>query len=216
MRARTYPVQLHLAGKRVLVVGAGHVATRKVERLVECGAEVHVIAREASNVVCELAQQDRLKLSLRNLSRVEPGDITGFSLVIAATDSDVLNAEVAAACRTAQVWVSRVDAPLESDFTLPALARGEHVEATVSTQGTAPSAARRLAKELARWVQAGPDRFALEIARARSALRGQQGAQEKLRQLADGKLFDACVASDEARIAGLMQHTLSSPQGGLA
>lgn len=215
MSPRSYPIQLHLAGRKVLVAGAGRVATRKIERLVACGAELHVVACEASGIVQRLAQEQKLSLSLRS---VQAADAACVFLVIAATDSAEANAMLADACRAANVLVSRVDAPGESDFTIPARALGEYVEATVSTKGTAPSAARRLGRELAQWISRGPDRFVQEIARARRALAGHPDAQTLLRNLADGELFDACAAHDEARIASLSARALgpSNHEGGLA
>ena len=88
MAARSYPIQLQLAGRKVLVAGAGRVATRKIERLVQCGASVHVVAREASGIVQRLAREQKLQLSLRS---VEAADVNGMFLVIAATNSTEAN-----------------------------------------------------------------------------------------------------------------------------
>jgi siroheme synthase (precorrin-2 oxidase/ferrochelatase) len=91
---------------------------------------------------------------------------------------------------------------------VPALARGESVEATVSTRGTAPSASRRLAKELRAWVKHGPDRFAREMAQARVKLRGHPEAIARLRKLGNGDLYEACAAADETKIQALLASAL--------
>ena len=44
-----YPVLLELSGRRVLVVGAGRIATRRLPRLMEAGADVQVVAPAASD-----------------------------------------------------------------------------------------------------------------------------------------------------------------------
>jgi siroheme synthase (precorrin-2 oxidase/ferrochelatase) len=67
----SYPVHLRLDGRRVLVAGAGAVATRKILRLAETSAEVHVVARSASAPVRELASTGRITLDERS---VQPGD----------------------------------------------------------------------------------------------------------------------------------------------
>lgn len=202
----SYPMQLRLTGRAVLVAGAGRVATRKIERLVESGAQVQVVAPEASGIVSRLAREGRLALALRP---VAADDARGKFLVIAATDDAQENARLAEASRKLGALVSRVDAPDESDFIVPAVTRGQHVEATISTGGAAPSASRRLGKELARWVAQGPDRFAAELATARRALRGHPEAAQRLRRLGESPLFEACAAQDEARIQELLDAALS-------
>lgn len=201
MKQRSYPIHLNLAGRPVLVAGAGRVATRKIERLVEAQATLTVVSLEASVIVRQLANEQKLSLQLRPAA---DEDTRGMLLVLCATDDGALNARLAAAARSQGALVSRVDAPEDSDFTVPAVARGESVEATVSTGGAAPSASRRLARELRAWVSHGPDRFAREIARARVALRGHPEATERLRKLSGGPLFEACAAEDERQIHHLM------------
>lgn len=201
MTHASYPICLKLRGRRVLVAGAGRVATRKIERLVESGATLDVIALEASAPVRRLAEQGQLSLTLRH---VREDDVRGALLVLCATNDGETNQRLAQAARAAGALVSRVDAPESSDFTVPALARGAHVEATVSTGGMAPSASRRLGKELSAWLERGPDRFAREMARARAALRGHPDAPAQLRALSNGGLFDACVARDDVQVEALV------------
>ena len=76
----------------MLVAGAGRVATRKIERLVESGASVQVVAREASGIVTRLAHEGKLALALRP---VEADDVRDKFLVIAATDDAHANARLA-------------------------------------------------------------------------------------------------------------------------
>jgi siroheme synthase-like protein len=205
MKHASYPISLNITGRRVLVAGAGRVATRKIERLVEAGATLHVVALEASGVVQRLADEGHLALTLR---AVQEEDARGAMLVLCATNDGAANEILAAAARAQGALVSRVDAPEDSDFTVPALARGESVEATVSTRGTAPSASRRLAKELRAWVKHGPDRFAHEMAQARVQLRGHPEATERLRRLGNGGLYEACAAADETKIRALLASAL--------
>ncbi|MET0284995.1 MAG: bifunctional precorrin-2 dehydrogenase/sirohydrochlorin ferrochelatase [Polyangiales bacterium] len=210
----SYPVHLDLRGRRALVVGAGRVATRKIERLAQTGAELRVVALQASAPIRKLADEGRLQLSLR--TPVET-DSEGCFLVILATDDDATNARVAGWARTHGALVSRVDAPHGSDFTVPAFVRGQHCEATVSTFGEAPSASRRLARELASWALGAPDRFAGEVAAVRRALAGRADATQRLRKLNDSGLYEACAAGDEAGIRGLIAQALDGlPHEGLS
>jgi siroheme synthase-like protein len=204
----SYPIHLDLTGRRVLVVGAGRVATRKIERLVETPVELHVVALAASAPVRKLAAQGRLALAQRAAT---PRDVDGCFMVITATDQADVNAQVAGWAKAKGALVSRVDAPSESDFTVPASVRGAQVEATVSTYGDAPSASRRLKRELAAWVQSGPDRFASEVATLRRVLAGRPDSTQRLRELNDHGLYEACVAGDEAQIRALINAASAHP-----
>ena len=204
----SYPIHLDLTGRRVLVVGAGRVATRKIERLVETPVELRVVALTASAPVRKLAGQGRLTLTQR--AAVQQ-DVHGCFMVITATDQTEVNASVAGWAKAEGALVSRVDAPSESDFTVPAFVRGLQVEATVSTYGEAPSASRRLKRALQAWVESGPDRFASEVAAVRRALAGRADSTPRLRQLNEQGLYEACVARDEARIDTLVRAASAEP-----
>jgi siroheme synthase-like protein len=208
MSRNSYPIHLKLVGRRALVVGAGRVATRKIERLVETGADVQVVSPLASAPVRKLATERAIELVQRD---VVESDLAGCFLVIAATDVERVNAQVALWARARGALVSRVDAPDDSDFTIPAFVRGENVEATVSTFGEAPSASRRLGRELRMWTSQGPDRFAGEVARVRRVLRARPDASARLRKLSDSGLFEACAEGDEATIRALVAAAIEEP-----
>jgi siroheme synthase-like protein len=205
MSSASYPIHLDLTGRRALVVGAGRVATRKIERLVETAANVSVVAAASSAPVRRLAEQGKLALMQR---AVQESDVLGCFLVIAATDQRAVNAAVGGWARACGALVALVDDPSGSDFTVPAVVRGSHVEATVSSYGRAPSASRRLAHELRRWALGAPDRFTGEVAAVRRALDGRADASERLRRLDEGGLYEACVAGDDAAVRMLIEAAL--------
>ena len=73
-----FPINLNLAGRRVLVVGGGRIALRKVEQLLPCGADITVIAPQ---IVGDFAT---LGVTLVQREYVA-GDVADFRLVITAT-----------------------------------------------------------------------------------------------------------------------------------
>ena len=46
-----YPVGLRLAGRKVLVVGGGNVAQRRIPTLIAAGAEVHLVSPEVTPAI---------------------------------------------------------------------------------------------------------------------------------------------------------------------
>jgi precorrin-2 dehydrogenase/sirohydrochlorin ferrochelatase len=137
---RYYPALLDLEGKRCVVVGGGEIAERKVQSLLECGAQIVVIAPQTTQAIGDLARQGRVELSPKSYTR---GDLAGALLVIAAATPDV-NARVAREARQRRILVNVVDDPEHCDFIVPAVARRGPVLVAISSHGSSPALARRL------------------------------------------------------------------------
>ena len=78
-----YPVGLRLHGRRVVVVGGGQVAHRRVAGLLEAGARVTVVSPEVTPALEALVEPGSLTWVRR---RYEPGDLDGAWYAVAATD----------------------------------------------------------------------------------------------------------------------------------
>ena len=119
-----YPATLRLASRRVLVVGGGAVATRRIPALLDSGAAVDVVAPDAGPEIREAAAAGRLRWRQR---RFQPRDVVEPEpawLVHAATDSPAVNAAVAAAGEEHRVWCVRADDAEASRVWTPAVAHG--------------------------------------------------------------------------------------------
>jgi len=119
-----YPTVLRLAGRRVLVVGGGAVATRRVAALLESGALVDLVAPQVGDGLRAHVVAGRVRWHQRAfapLDVLEPGPAW---LVHAATDSPVVNAQVADAADAARVWCVRADDADASTAWTPAVAHG--------------------------------------------------------------------------------------------
>lgn len=138
----SYPVNLLLDGRRVLVVGGGPVAARKVDGLVEVGAAVTVVAPHA---VAEITTRSHVHHEARRYRR---GEVAGYRLVIAATDDPAVNQAVFDDGEAAGIWVNVADEPERCSFILPAVVRRGPVQLTASTGGTSPALSRWLRDRL--------------------------------------------------------------------
>ena len=140
-----YPIALDLRGRRCLVVGGGKVALRKVERLLECGAEVTLVAPEAEAGLCGLAGGTRL---LWRKKPYQASDLEGAFLVVGATDDEQTNRVISQEARARGVLVNIVDRPELCDFHVPAVVRRGRVAIAISTGGASPALAKRLREKL--------------------------------------------------------------------
>jgi uroporphyrin-III C-methyltransferase/precorrin-2 dehydrogenase/sirohydrochlorin ferrochelatase len=135
-----------LHGRRVLVVGGGEVAERKVRLLLEAGARVDLVAREI--VAPELAAWiDPAVAAVRWLAReFEESQLAGAVLVVAATSDAAANERVATAARTRDLLCNVVDDAARSSFIVPAIVDRSPLVIAISSGGAAPVLAR-LARE---------------------------------------------------------------------
>jgi precorrin-2 dehydrogenase/sirohydrochlorin ferrochelatase len=167
----TYPVSLTLAGRRVLVVGGGRVATRRVQDLLETGARVEVVAPAVSAEIGGWAEGGRLTVALRPF---EAGDVTGAWLCVAATDDPDVNRSVVVAAEREQCFVSAAgDGTASSARPMSVLRRGD-LEVAVGTSGRAPGAAAWVRRQLATVV--GPEYGVLIELAAEARLEAEPGA----------------------------------------
>jgi precorrin-2 dehydrogenase/sirohydrochlorin ferrochelatase len=141
-----YPLYMDLRGRECLVVGAGAVAARKVRTLLDCGARVTVVGERPVEAMEELRSRG-VKILDRKFRR---DDLQQPALVIGATDSEEVNAEVSEESRRRGIPVNIVDDPAKSTFIVPALFRRGDVTMAVSTGGSSPALARLIRKDLAR------------------------------------------------------------------
>ena len=136
-----YPLFLQLAGRDVLVVGAGAVAERKIDALLAAGARVRVVAPDATARVQELA--DAGALVWRKRVFVE-GDAEGAWLAIAATSDGAAQGAVAAACTARRIFCIAVDDPPHASAYSGAVVRRPPFTVAISSSGETPALTRLL------------------------------------------------------------------------
>ncbi|OBF01637.1 uroporphyrinogen-III C-methyltransferase [Mycobacterium sp. 852002-10029_SCH5224772] len=131
MTESAYLVGLRLTGRKVVVVGGGTVAQRRLPLLIASGADVHVISRSATRSVEAMTG---ITLALREY---RGGDLDGAWYAIAATDDPRVNEAVVAEAESRQIFCVRADIAIEGTAVTPAsfsyaglsvgvLAGGEH------------------------------------------------------------------------------------------
>src|SRR3954449_1444534 len=115
-----YPVGLRLLGRRVVVVGGGQVAHRRVAGLLEARALVTVVSPEVTPALEALVEPGSLTWVPR---RYERGDLDGAWYAVAATDDPAVNAAVAAEAEGLRIFCARADDRSASSVWTPAVGR---------------------------------------------------------------------------------------------
>jgi siroheme synthase-like protein len=156
-----FPIALH--GERItaVVVGGGSVGTRKALALAEAGAQVTVVS---PNVTALLEEAERSRRITIVREAYHNDQLDRATLVVAATSSREVNAQIALDANSRGKLVNITDHPDEGNFHTMALHRSGDVTIAVSSGGV-PGAAARIRDAIA-------ERFDGRYERAVSALRG--------------------------------------------
>jgi precorrin-2 dehydrogenase/sirohydrochlorin ferrochelatase len=140
-----FPAFLKLKGRRCLVVGAGRIGEEKIEGLLKAGADVVVVAPQATARVRALSQQKKIRWVAR---RFESQDFEGAFLVVAATSSPQLHLRIFEDAQLRGVLCNVVDDPPNCDFYYGSVVRRGALQIAISTEGNSPALAQRIRKQL--------------------------------------------------------------------
>jgi len=135
-----YLLGLRLPGRRVVVVGGGAVASRRIPALLDAGAEILLVSPKATASLEDLAAAGRIRWVAREYS---PGDCAGAWLVCACADSPAVNQAVATAAEAQQTWCVRADDAEASGAWTPASGQAGDVRIGVLSGDPRHSAAIR-------------------------------------------------------------------------
>ncbi len=205
-----FPVFFDLEAQRVLIVGGGEVALRKVSLLERAGADLMLVAPEIHPELMARAAAGKLKLAVREFV---PEDLQGARLVIVATSQRAVNRWIANLSDSQGIPVNVVDDREASRFIVPAIIDRDPILVAISTGGTSPVLARRLRERLEAAVPKNIGAFALWL----RALR--KSARRRLRDVDTRRRFFEAVVDGPAErrfVAGDLPGAQRIAQGLLA
>lgn len=204
-----YPVNLIVAGRRCVVVGAGRIAARKIDALLTAGADVHVVAPRLGDHVRACLDEQRVTVSEREF---EPSDLDDAWLATAATDDPAVNRAVFEAGDERRVWVNSADDPDNCSFTLMSVIRRGDLVVTIGTGGRSPALATWLKERIN--VELGPEYETLLelLAEARESMRadGRSTEDADWKRALDSGMLDLVRAGRLSEAKELLRSCLSS------
>jgi precorrin-2 dehydrogenase/sirohydrochlorin ferrochelatase len=176
------PLFVDLNGRRVLVVGGGRAAERKLPVLLEAGAVVTLIAPKVLEPVRRLLHAWPHSQLLRRRASVH--DVTAkYTLFFPLTDDSELNQRLSAAAREAKVWVAGSTSPDNADFHLGAVVDRGPVRLAISTGGASPALAGFLAELLRQLLPESLEGTLSSLRQERQRLRATLGRPARRRTL---------------------------------
>ena len=187
-----YPIFLDLKGKKAVVVGGGMVAQRKIDPLLEHGAEVHVISRALTPELDRDVKAGRVKHIGEEFREIH---LEGAFMVIAATDDTDLNRRVSRAAQKRGLLINAVDQPDDCNFIVPSSLKRGDLRIAISTSGKSPAMARKVRKDLEKQFGNEYEAFLNLMGRMRKEVLGRGLSQREnsriFRELIDSSILEA-------------------------
>ncbi len=203
------PVALRVEGARVLIVGGGAVAARKARSLLECGAQIKIVSPQ----LCEQlqAQTKQAAACWEYFQRTfQSDDCDDCILVFACTNDTKVNAQVAAICKSKNIFCQVADDGAGSTLHGAATIRRDEICIGISTGGASPALAKHLKEKVENCVGAEYSQLSqlmgerredvktkIESQSARAAIWREVLASEVLPLLREGKTSEAETTLDD-------------------
>ena len=151
------PIFVTIRNKSCVVIGGGLVATRKVNSLLESGANITVVSPV---ITAEIKQQIVSKEIVHHAREFVESDLEGAYLVFAATDNREVNRNIGDLAQAQHQLVNIADDPDNCNFVLPSVLDRSPVVIAVSTGGASPVLARQLRMQLEAMIPSACGRLA--------------------------------------------------------
>jgi len=195
-----YPIFLELSGRRVVVIGAGAVAARKAQSLLDAGARLVIVADKIDDVLTSLCQGTNAELIK---SKYAKDYLTGAVLAIAATGDRQLNRRIYKDCQELEILCNVVDEPQLCDFFVPAVVKRGDLQIAVCTEGHSPAYAGHIRKKLEQTFTDKHGEFLAELKTLRKRITKDVSdptdRKALLGQLVDDKSFEYFVQNGPAQ-----------------
>jgi precorrin-2 dehydrogenase/sirohydrochlorin ferrochelatase len=204
-----YPVNLIVAGRRCVVVGAGRIAARKIDALLAAGAGVHVVAPRLGDQVRAWRDEQRITVHERGF---EPSDLDDAWLATATTDDPAVNHAVFEAGSERRVWVNSADDPDNCSFTLMSVIRRGDLVVTIGTGGRSPALAAWLKERITAELGAEYETLLEMLSEARESMRadGRSTEDADWKRALDSGMLELIRAGRLSEAKELLRSCLSS------
>lgn len=177
-----FPTLLNLNNKKVLVVGAGEIAYRKIKFFLEFTNEITIVSQEKTKKVQDLIDANQLQFFQEN---IELKKIEKFDVVVATLNNLTIQEEIYNYTRDKKILYSCVDFPQYCDFIFPSYIKREDLIVTISTNGKAPALAKQLKLYLEKFIPSSIGKKIEQMYKIRKNEQKGENRMEKLKQIAE-------------------------------
>ncbi len=161
---------MELSKQSVLLIGGGEVAERKLDLLLKANGNVTIVSPEFTSYIEELFVNKNLN-PIKDYYNIDHLTSASFAFVIAATNDESLNEQIAKDANDNKILVNVVDKPKICDFIFPSILERGPITVAVSTGGSSPVLARMLRTKLETMIPGAYGRLAKIVSENRIPVR---------------------------------------------
>lgn len=143
-----FPLFIKMDGRKVMVIGGGSVALRKIRILTDYGADIRIISGEVRDELKMLAEAGRLEWQKENLTEKHLSELDEAFLVICASNDETVNVMAADYCQKRHILVDCAKPGENSDCVFPSVVRRGNVVVGISTSGGVPALTKHLREKI--------------------------------------------------------------------
>lgn len=143
-----FPLFIKMDGRKVMVIGGGSVALRKIRILTDYGADIRIISGEVRDELKMLAEAGRLEWQKENLTEKHLSELDEAFLVICASNDETVNVMAADYCQKRHILVECAKPGENSDCVFPSVVRRGNVVVGISTSGGVPALTKHLREKI--------------------------------------------------------------------
>lgn len=140
-----FPMFVDISEKKVVVVGAGTIAKRRIRALADFTSHLTVIAPEVNRELLELQEQGKLTIQKKKYQRE---DIYDADLVIAATNDHQINEDIYSVCRCMGITVNVCSDKRKCDFYFPGIVKKDSLVVGITASGSSHKQAREATEKI--------------------------------------------------------------------
>ena len=134
MANKFFPVSIDLNNKNVLVIGAGKIALRKIETLLNYNCNINVITKEIlEEKFLELEKNNKIKI-FKN-QEFEEKFLENIFLVVVATDNEILNKEISQLCMSKNILVNNITSKDDMNVRFMSIYEKDDIQIAISANG---------------------------------------------------------------------------------
>ena len=145
--AKYFPMFIDISKWRILMVGGGKVAARRVESLTHFATDITVIAPEIEETLAQLTSEGKIRVLQRMFDETDLME-QEWNMVLAATDQPKLNEKIVLLCRERNIPVNRADDKEMCDFFFPSIVEKDGVIIGINSGGEDPGKVKSMRKQI--------------------------------------------------------------------
>ena len=204
---------MELSKQSVLLIGGGEVAERKLDLLLKAKAKLTIISPQFTDYILSLIKNNKNITAITSNYKSEYMD-DSFSFVIAATNDESLNEEIASQANQKGILVNVVDKPNICDFIFPSILERGPITVAVSTGGSSPVLARLLRTKLETMIPGAYGRLAKIVSENRIPVRKKLVNSKSNRifweQMLNGKFVELILSGQDSEAVNYLNKEINN------